>query len=148
MSERNRSHLAPVPVKSRSDSDSPVGLIPTPPLPGPRAYSERLELNTGGRNDVDPLIRELCRVAFHGALIGFESCLDPRVGVRCFATVRVSERFPAGQVEAGLLAIKRALVALGVVQQRPAAAPEAAPQDSTPPTQDGAASPPPPSPPS
>lgn len=132
----NTRHLAPVPDAA-----------PAEPTPSHRAYTDRIELPTGNRPDVDGLLRELCRHAFRGAMVGFELTLDGRLGLRCFVSVRVSERFTAEQLDAGHLAIRRALVVLGVVTARPQAAP--APQDSAPPTeepQDGAASPPPPSP--
>lgn len=132
MSRKSRHHLAPVPA-------SPTA----PALPGPRSYTERLELPTGGRPDGDGLLRELCRVAFRGSLVGFEVTLDGRFGLRCFASVRVGEQFSAEQLDQGRLAITRALVVLGVVQVKPAAVPPAAEEPK-----DGAESPPPPSPPS
>lgn len=134
MSRNTRPHLAPV--------------QPSAPANEARKSLERVELPTGGRRDVDGLLRELARAAFPGALVGYSFELDARLGARCVATVAVHERFTADQLDAGRVAITRALLALGVLQapraattlQTPAAA-----EAST--TEDGAESQPPPSPP-
>jgi hypothetical protein len=114
-----RKHLAPVPA--------------APELPGPASYTDRFELPTGGRNDIDTLLRELARVAFRGSLTGFSLELDRRVGgVRCFVSVQVGSKFTATDLEAGKDAVTRALLVLGVIRPaKPAAAP-AAPEDGAP----------------
>ena len=94
-------------------------------IPPPRVSTERIEIPTGGRTDVDGLIRELCRVAFPRTLGGFSAELD-RTGLRCFATVRGT----AEQVDQGQQAILRALLALGIL--KPAKAEEPPPSPPNP----------------
>jgi hypothetical protein len=118
-------------------AEQPTRLASVPkgaPTPA-RVTTERIELPTGGRGDVDGLLRELARVAFPKALLGFSAEID-RTGFRFFVTVRNHEGFGPEQIAAGEQAILRALFALGVI--KPAApAPEA--KDSAP--DDGATSP-------
>lgn len=99
---RRKSHLAPVPTEG---TRAPF-----------RSVTERIELPTGGRRDVDGLLRELARIAFPAGLTGFSFELDRHVGARCSATVMTHEGFTPGQVDAGRLAINRALLALGILK--------------------------------
>lgn len=79
--------------------------------PAPRVSTERFELPTGGRKDVDRLLRELCQFAFPEGLASFELMGDgPRV--RCFVSVRGT----ADQIDGGRNAVLGALLALGIVQ--------------------------------
>lgn len=132
MSRRKPRHLAPVPTSA-----------PAAPKPGP-TYDRRIELPTGGRGDVDPLLRELARAAFRGNLVGFSVELDARVGLRCHVLVRVSDTFTDQQADKARTGILRALLAVGVLQPPKAAA--AAPEAPPPAGEDGAPSPPPPPP--
>jgi hypothetical protein len=130
---RTKRHLAPV----HPDAAAP---------PTFRSTTERIELPTGGRADVDGLLRELVRAAFPKALVGFAAELDPRIGLRCFVTVRTHEGFGPAEVDAARTGIVRALLSVGVL--KPAAAASPAP-DATPAAgEEGAESPPqaPPSP--
>lgn len=130
MSRRDRAkrapHLAPVPKDAAASTPF-------------RSTTERLELPTGGRTDIDGLLRELARAAFPKALVGFAAELDPRLGLRCFVTVRTREGFGLAEVDAARTGIIRALLSVGVLKPAKPAAPA---PDSTPaPAEDGAESP-------
>jgi hypothetical protein len=126
---RPRQHLAPVP---------PAGVeTKTPPA---RVSFERLDLPTGGRRDVDGLLRELARAAFPKALVGFSFELDRQSGPRCSVTVATHDGFGPDQVDAGRTAITRCLLALGVLQAaKPAPEAKASPAPAE--AEDGAQSP-------
>lgn len=122
---RNAPHLAPVPAAPE-----------TAERPKVAPYERRVTLPTGGRKDIDGLLRELARSAFPTALAGFSFELDRVTGSRCVATVLVHENFPAERVDHGYQAIVRCLAVLGIVKVRPAAAPKSEPA----PAEDGASS--------
>jgi len=105
-----------------------------PEKPTPVGFPVTIEIPTAGRGDVDGLIRELARAAFHGQLRGYKLEADgPRV--RSFITVQPMSNFGPDEVQAGVKGILSALVAVGVLRLKPKAAdaPVVAPQDSTPP---------------
>lgn len=120
------SHLAPVPAPAPTDS------------PAPRPYDVRVELPAGGRTDVDGLLRELARVAFPKALVGFTCELLPGIGMRCNAIVRVGQGLTPDAVERGRRGILGALFALGVIRPARPAEPPADPAPA--PAEDGAPS--------
>jgi len=105
-------HLAPVPSEKPTVIGHPV----------------TVELPTGGRFNVDVLLRELARQAFGPALTGFRfEITDGRP--RAWVTCRPLSTFGHEQINAGAQRVTAALVVLGVVAQKPKAepAPDAAP---------------------
>lgn len=134
MRKRAKSHLAAVPqTPAKPERPTPVGFPLT------------VELPTGGRFDVDPLLRELARHAFGPTMVGFRYYRD-RSGPRCEVECQALTTFPADEIAAATVRVARALVALGIVKIK-ATPPPGGPPDATTEEQDGAASPPLPSPP-
>lgn len=129
MSRKNRRHLAAVPKTQPADRPTPVGFPVT------------IEIPTGGRNDVDGLVRELARVAFRSTLSGYEVKADgPRV--RCFVTVQPTSAFDGEAIELARRGILGALVAVGVLKLKPQPAVKeepGAPSVAKPPTADAGA---------
>lgn len=108
-------HLESVPSDGATERPSPVGFPVT------------IEIPTGGRFDVDGLIRELCRHAYRSNLRGFEARLDGQ-RMRCLAVVQPMTDCTAEEIAKRLNGILGALVQVGVLQLKPKAAPEAPPE--------------------
>lgn len=127
MSRKNRRHLAAVPKTQPADRPTPVGFPVT------------IEIPTGGRNDIDGLVRELARVAFRSTLSGYEVKADgPRV--RCFVSVQPTSAFDGEAIEQARRGILSALVAVGVLKLKPVVKdePEAPAAAEPPPAASGA----------
>lgn len=96
----------------------PAHLKPVPEARPTAPAIQRIELPTGGRSDVDGLLRELARFAFPRALAGFSFEADMRLGTRCHLLVAVSDQ---DAFERGQGAIAKTLHALGLISPKPAA---------------------------
>ena len=105
--ERNAErHLAAVPPAGTTDKPVAVG------------YPVTVEIPTGGRRDLDGLIRELARVCFRSNLAGYEVKADgPRS--RFFLTVQPMTDCGAEAIQEGVLSIAKALVVVGALQIKP-----------------------------
>lgn len=116
-----------------------AGLKPVADEPGDKptlaGYPVTIELPTGGRYDVDALLREMCRPAFGPALRGYRfDATDGRP--RAWVTCLTLSTFGPAEHKQATQRIQDALVALGVlkiakpVEEKTDECPPQSPQES------------------